>query len=443
MMKRFLTLLKWSALLLSLVTLCLVSYDYWQTKSAFPPGTSISGIDVSWLTPDASMKKLKQLSLSQLYTPQVTLEADKQIFTFAPEQLGISVLYADSVEQAFAETHQGNYFEQLWGRLKKGAIEIPLIFAVDETTLRAVFQVLADEVRVQSKNAAIAYFEKTGGYNISGEALGRELNINRSLVRFRLRLAGGEKIIPLVIDYSQPRITEKSLREHPPAHLLSAYTTFYGSHDSPNRIHNIKLIASWIDGTLLMPGDAFSVAQILGDVTEERGFKEAYVIIQGELVASLGGGACQIATTLFNAVSLADLKIKQRRNHSFYFNIYPLGRDAAVYPGQVDFQFENDSGYPVLIKSVATDKRLSFRIYGTPSGKTVKFSEPQIFGYTKNGPQPMGLGTVIRTDCPFRTLVTRTVYDQTGQKIKEETLTSFYKLYGEKSNVPIRKPEAR
>lgn len=436
-------MLQWAAFLLSLAAISLVAYDYWQTRTSFPSGTSISGIDVSWQTQDEAMRELKQLSLAQLYTPLVTLEADTQLFAFSPEQLGISLLYFETVEQVFAQTHQGSYWEQLLGRIKGGQVDASAIFTVNEDVLRPVLKGLSSLVNVASKDASIAYFETTGGYNIKGENLGRELNINRSIVRFKLRLAGGDTIIPLVIDYTQPKVTEKNLREHPPAYLLSAYTTYYGSHDSPNRIHNIKLVASWIDGTVLMPGDIFSVAQTLGDVTEERGFKEAYVIMQGELVATLGGGSCQIATTLFNAVMLADLKVLQRRNHSFYFNIYPLGRDAAVYPGQVDFKFENDSGYPILIKAIATDKRLSFRLYGTPGGKTVKFHDLKILGYTAQGVAPMGLGSVIHSDIPFRTSVVRTVTDKTGQTIKEEIISSYYKLYGDKTNVPIRKPEAR
>jgi vancomycin resistance protein YoaR len=157
-----------------------------------------------------------------------------------------------------------------------------------------------------------------------------------------------------------------------------------------------------------------------------------------------GGGTCQIGTTLYNTVALADLKILQRRNHSFYFNIYPLGRDATVYPPQVDFKFKNDSGYPILIKAVATNKRLSFRIYGTPTSKKVEFSSAAVKGRNQSGKfVPMTLKQVIDLDVPFKTLVTRTVYDKDGNKIKEEEINSYYKLYGEKENVPIARPEPR
>jgi vancomycin resistance protein YoaR len=194
---------------------------------------------------------------------------------------------------------------------------------------------------------------------------------------------------------------------------------------------------------MLMPGDAFSLADSIGDFTPERGFKEAFVIYGGVLVPQLGGRTCQIGTTLFNAISLADLELLQRQNHSFYFNIYPLGRDATVYPGQKDLKFRNNTGHPALIKAVATNRRLSFRVYGTPTGKSVKFSNPSVFILTEAGYKPATVRQVLDADRPFRTIVTRTVFDAAGKQIMEEKLISHYKLYGEKSNVPIARPEPR
>ena len=234
------------------------------------------------------------------------------------------------------------------------------------------------------------------------------------------------------------------LRAHPPAFRLSAYTTYYGRHDSPNRIHNIKLIASWLDGTLLLPGEIFALGGKIGDFTPERGFKEAFVIYNGELVPMLGGGTCQIGTTLYNAVTLADLEILQRASHSFYFNIYPLGRDAAIYPPSVDLKFKNDTPYPLLIKAEATNKRLSFRVYGTPTGKKVEFSPIKVFLLQPGlGYRPASVSQVLAADSPFRTETTRRVYNSSGMIIKQEVIKSYYKLYGEKSNVPIARPEPR
>jgi vancomycin resistance protein YoaR len=133
----------------------------------------------------------------------------------------------------------------------------------------------------------------------------------------------------------------------------------------------------------------------------------------------------------------------ERRNHSFYFHIYPLGRDAAVYPDQVDFKFENDTDYPLLLRSTATNRKLSFRVYGTPTGKKVKFSKTKVFARNDTGKFiPSTLKEVIEKDLPFKTKVVRTVYEKM-KKVKQDTILSSYKMYGDKENVPIKRPEPR
>jgi vancomycin resistance protein YoaR len=433
-----------AAALSFLIALAFVGYDFFKTRQAFPPKTFIGAINVSDLTQDEADAKLKSYSLSEIFTPLITLEAKEIRFSFPPEALGISILYDDSLRNAFELTHKEGYLKELKDRLKKGATMAPLILKIDENKLRTKLEEIAPALNSTPKDATILFYEETGGFHVESEEAGKELDISKSIDLFKASLRDGKRFIPFFINYTYPRVTEKALRAHPPISRLSAFTTYYGAHDSPNRIHNIKLIASWINDRLLMPGDIFSVAETIGEVTPERGFKEAYVIMGGELVPLLGGGACQIATTLYNAVQLADLKVLQRRNHSFYFNIYPLGLDAGVYPGQLDFRFSNDTNCPVLIKSVATNKRLSFRIYGTPTGKTVKMSPPAIMGRGSSGAfVPMSLRQVIAYDVPFKTTVIKSVYDKEGNKIKEEVIGSYYKLYGEKSNVPIRRPESR
>jgi vancomycin resistance protein YoaR len=426
-----------------LVTAGLIGFDFFQVQEKFPPQTFIGTVNVSGLDQPQALDKLHALKSSQAFSPVVTFEAEKERFPYAPEELGISVNYEESVRQAFKSTHQNGYLSDLKERLTEGAVRCPVVLALDEGKLRDVLETLANKLRSDSTDATILLYENTGGYHIEPEELGREVNIEDTVKEFKLALAAEKMSYPIIIEYEEPYVTEKELRAAPPVHRLSAFTTYYGKHDSPNRIHNIRLVASWIDNTVLMPGDVFSVADILGDITPERGFKEAFVIMKGELVPQLGGGSCQIATTLYNTIQLADVKVLQRRSHSMYFNIYPLGRDAGVFPPSLDFKFENDTGFPLLIKAIATNRRLSFRLYGTPTGKKVKFTYPRVWMLTESGYVPATVRQVLEADSPFKTEVIRTVYNASGEATKEEKILSFYKLYGEKENVPIARPEPR
>lgn len=433
------------AVLSVVLTAGLLVFDFFKAQQKFPQHTFIGNVDVSGLTAEEAVFRLNESELSLLFPGTFTFIGANELYSFSPRDLGIFVLASDSVANAFSVYQNSNYFKSLPGRLSGQYRSLPARFSFVPEKAEEIIQEMAGQLDAPAVDAKIDLDEKTGAYHISSDKQGRRLRVRQTLDNLRRALEEGKNAAALDIEYTaEPRVTEKMLRENPPVNQLSVYTTYYGSHDSPNRIHNIKLIASWLNNTLLLPDEEMSLAERIGDFTPDRGFKEAFVILNGELVPQLGGGTCQIGTTLYNAVALADLKVLLRRNHSFYFIIYPLGRDATVYPGSADFKFKNDTGNPVLIKAVATNKLLSFRLYGTPTGKKVEFSPPAIFMLYYDGAfRPATLRQVIAADRPFRTVVERKVYDLDGKEIKSETIRSYYKLYGEKTNVPIRRREPR
>src|SRR5206468_7223045 len=152
--------------------------------------------------------------------------------------------------------------------------------------------------------------------------------------------------------------------------LVSAYTTEYGG--VPNRIHNVQLVARLLDDHLIAPGDQFSFNQATGARTADKGFLEAPVIINGELETGLGGGVCQVSTTVFNAAYEAGLDITARTNHALYISHYPQGRDATVDYPNVDLKFVNDTGHWLLLRTFVTDSSLTVNLYGTPVDRKVE-----------------------------------------------------------------------
>ena len=121
---------------------------------------------------------------------------------------------------------------------------------------------------------------------------------------------------------------------------------------SSNRIHNVHLMADFIDGTVIQPGEVFSFNDVVGPRTAERGFLEGQMIIGSLVLPSIGGGVCQTATTLFNDAFELGLPILERTNHNLYLSHYPIGRDATVSWGGPDFKFRNDLKHGLLIKTV-------------------------------------------------------------------------------------------
>ena len=124
--------------------------------------------------------------------------------------------------------------------------------------------------------------------------------------------------------------------------VVGSYTTTYGG--TPGRLANVQLVAELIDGTLVAPGGTFSFNDTTGERNAEKGFQDAPVIINGELQNGIGGGVCQVSTTVFNAAFEAGLPIGRRTNHALYISHYPLGRDATVNYPDIDLTFSNDTG---------------------------------------------------------------------------------------------------
>ena len=151
--------------------------------------------------------------------------------------------------------------------------------------------------------------------------------------------------------------------------LVAGYQTFYGG--DPNRIHNVQLVSHLIDDHVIAPGETFSFNRTTGDRSADKGFREAPVIINGELQTGLGGGVCQVSTTVFNAAYEAGLPIVSRTNHALYISHYPQGRDATVNYPDTDLKFVNDTGHWLLLRTWVGSSSLTVSLYGTPMHRRV------------------------------------------------------------------------
>jgi vancomycin resistance protein YoaR len=170
---------------------------------------------------------------------------------------------------------------------------------------------------------------------------------------------------------------------------------------SPNRIWNVHLLARILQDTIVMPGASFDFNRAAGQRTVQRGFQEGQQIENGGLVPVIGGGVCQVATTLFDAAFYAGLPITARTNHSFYISHYPVGMDATVSWGGPELRFVNTLKHPIMIHFTYTDQTLSVQLYGQPEGVSVQ----QQTGPQTNPTQP-GTQTVVDATLPVGARVT-------------------------------------
>jgi vancomycin resistance protein YoaR len=236
----------------------------------------------------------------------------------------------------------------------------------------------------------------------------------------------------LVVETQQADRTTAEAQSMQIRGLVASYETIYGG--DPNRIHNVQLVSHLVDGHVIAPGAVFSFNQATGARTAAKGFRTAPVIINGELQTGLGGGVCQVSTTVFNAAYEAGLPIVARTNHALYISHYPQGRDATVNYPDVDLKFVNDTGHWLLLRTFVGPSSLTVALYGTPlhrrvvsetaplvvSGPTPtkKVSDPTLFVGQK---EVQTTGTP-----PQKTSVHRRVYSASGKLLSD---TVFYSSY--------------
>jgi vancomycin resistance protein YoaR len=223
--------------------------------------------------------------------------------------------------------------------------------------------------------------------------------------------------------------------------IVSSYTTTYGG--VPNRIHNVQVVSHLVDNTLIAPGKEFSFNATTGERNAAKGLLEAPVIINGELQNGLGGGTCQVSTTVFNAAYEAGLPITARTNHALYISHYPQGRDATVNYPDIDLRFVNDTGHWLLLRTFVSSNSLSVNLYGTPRHRRVE---------TETAPLRVGGAVPVKLikdptlekgkrvveeggSPPLSTSVTRRVYSEKGKLLYENTWYSSYQ--GEKQVVLV------
>ena len=232
----------------------------------------------------------------------------------------------------------------------------------------------------------------------------------------------------------QPDLTTEKARALGITRRLVSYTTQMGASSS-NRIHNVHLMADFIDGTVIAPGEKFSFNDVVGPRTAERGFLEGQMIIGSLVLPSIGGGVCQTATTLFNDAFELGLPILARTNHNLYLAHYPIGRDATVSWGGPDFQFENDLKHGLLIKTSYTDQTLTFTFYGTSEGRRVvshtgaqtNWTKPSM-NYAIDPNAARGSSKVVAGtgELGFDVVVDRTVFAASGKKLRSDVFKSHY-----------------
>ena len=266
---------------------------------------------------------------------------------------------------------------------------------------------------------------------VEGRSLNREKTAE-ALTLAALDTTG--RTATVVVDVSQPDRTTEEAEQMGITDVLGEYTTnWVGTAD---RQTNVRITTKYASGVLLAPGEVYDFDKQIGPRTEKRGYKEAPGITAGELEDQLGGGICQVSTTLFNAAFFAGLEIVERKNHSIYIDHYPKGRDATVSAGGPNMRFRNDTDHYILVRGVSDGINTKFVIYGTDDGREVSYTTSEFYDVIERTDvtipnKSMGPGTTLvksQGQSGRSVKVVRTVNSGSGKVIHKDTFVSIWRM---------------
>lgn len=263
-------------------------------------------------------------------------------------------------------------------------------------------EMIEQQVNIPATDAR--YILENNQVSIVPEQSGRYVNRDECAALISSLKVGGAPVdIPCYTSSAEK--TQDILRQKMFNYVLGKYTTHFAA--GGNRGQNVANAASRINGKVILSGETFSFNETVGRRSAANGFKPAPEYLNGETVTGIGGGTCQVSTTLYSAVLYADLQVVTRRNHSMSVGYAPLGQDATVSDGGIDFKFHNDTDYPVKIEAGTSGGELTVKIIGTQPDvkKTVKITHKNV----SSG----GLKSV---------KTTRTVYDESGNVLKTDNM---------------------
>ena len=308
-------------------------------------GASINGVDIGGLTKEQASKKVEEYK-SYLKNRKVTIKYgdDKKETDTTFERLGFYIEDDDYVEDAYNIGKKGNIFKRFKEiiSVNKKDVTYNLKTGVDRDTLEK-YVILKS--RLHNKKVINSKFKMTSkGLKATKSQSGLKVKIDDTVALFEEKISNNLKdksmTLNAVVQTKKPKYTKKMNEKC--TDLLGEYSTDYSS-STTDRCNNVQTAAGRINGTILNPGQTFSTVKVIKDRTEENGYKAAPEYSGGKVVSGVGGGVCQVSTTLYNAVINAELQVVERSPHSMVVHYVSVSRDAAISGNYKDLKFKNNT----------------------------------------------------------------------------------------------------
>ena len=373
-----------------------------SNQSTFNNGIYLENTDLSQMTLDEATAMIEKQVEEARKSELTLISPTGNSVVVTAEELHLSWANQSELKTAFEYGKKGNPVQKYKAAkdLERENINLQVTYEIDDEYLRAVIEGSQEEFNQEAVDYS---FEMTeDGLQVVAGKDGVVVDVDQSVESIRDFLAndwnGQSGDIALVSTVDKPQGDAQTLGKV--KDIIGSYTTDYKTSGA-SRCQNVENGCQFINGTTLYPGEEFSVLEALVPFTEANGYMSAASYQNGLVVDTLGGGICQVSSTLYNAVLLAELEVTERQNHSMVVTYVPSSGDAAIAESSgKDFKFKNNRDYPIYIEGITADKKITFNIYGIedrPDNREISFTsevleetEPETESIVQDGSKPMG-----------------------------------------------------
>lgn len=372
------------------------------------PNITIEDIDVGKLTKEEALQKLKASTELSTENLVIKLKFKDKAWDLSYKELAFTYDFDKAVEEAYNVGREDSFIKKIIDTVNSRFVDhsFKIDFSYNDQKVNELIDSIGTSIDQEAIDSTIKYVKPD--FKLTDDQYGFKLNREKAIELvikdINAKLASE---IGLPVDITEPTIKRTDLENI--RDVLGEFSTKFNAADV-DRTHNIRIATASATHILLHPGEIYSVNQVVGPRLQKFGFKEAKVIINNELVPGIGGGVCQVSSTLYNAALLSNLKIVERRNHSLPLSYVAIGRDATISGDYIDFKFQNSTPYPLYI-------------YGEVEGSWVKFS---VFGRNDYPDRKVRIETeTVKTVQPATTII-EDVELLEGTEVEEKKASTGY-----------------
>lgn len=340
-----------------------------------PKGISIDGQELGGIEAEDARQKIEDY-VSGISEQTVVLEVAGTKVETTAKQLGFHWENTDVLENTIAEYESGDIIERYLKQkdLENNPVDVELEFKIDEGAVENFVTTQCQPFVREAVDASIV--RENGAFVVTPSQNGISVDLNATMRQLNEALKDGLRepvVVEAAVTETEPSKTTEMLSSI--QDVLGTFSTDFSSSGA-SRSKNLQVGSGKINGAVLMPGETLSGYECMHPFTRDNGYASAAAYENGQVVDSIGGGVCQIATTLYNAALLAEMEITQRQNHSMAVSYVKPSNDAAIAGTYKDIKITNPYDTPVYIEGGTSGKTLTFTIYGKetrPANRTIKY----------------------------------------------------------------------